>query len=593
MEANETLNKNSLMKFIRGIWQKPGLFVAAVISTLIATASGILYPHMTRLLIEQMQTGIMAWTAVVWLLAVLLGGAVFSAIGAYLLRNIAQGFVRDLRIRLIDSQLHAPAAVIEQRQAADSANRIISDARIIGQFLSDQIAGAFGSVLTLLFSIAFLLTIDLVLSGILFACVLVSFMLIFPVASRMEGISKAIQESEARFMGRAAEVLLNIRLVKASTAEHEESRLFSESAGALFSENMREAKVFAVLSPIADMAISGTLVLVLAAGAYRVSMGSLEIASLVAFILYLFNVVMPVTQLSIFSAEYNKASGAAERLTEAADVQRESYSIGDSVDSLQKPLQIRNLVFAYPGNDSPVLALDQLHIDSGETIALVGLSGAGKSTLLAMISRLYEQDGLYLDGRDSREILLSDWRQRCAYVHQNSPVLSGSVYFNLCYGCDPKPDRQACEEVLRDLKLWDMLDAKDGLDTYIGEQGGNVSGGQRQRLSVARAMLRNPDILLLDEATSALDSQTEKDIQNALLPLMRNCTTLIAAHRLNTVMNADRIILLHEGRIVASGRHQELLQTSSEYELLVREQLQPAGLINQEGTPAPAVEQYS
>jgi ATP-binding cassette subfamily B protein AbcA/BmrA len=552
--------------------RRPVPLVIALICTLATTASSIFYPYLTQLLIEDI-SGPFPWNQILTLGTVLLGGSLFSAINVYVLRELGQHLVKELRMSLVNHRLMTPVSMIEKTQAADSANRIMSDTRLIGSFVSDQVASAVGSILTLIFSVIFLVSIDPILAMVLFGCVGLSFLAIMPIASKMAGITKAIQECEAKTLGRIAEVLLNIRLVKASTAEKEESQLFDSAVQELYNENMKEARIYTFLGPIVDTAISVSLVLVLTMGAWRVASGELTMAALVAFILYLFNVVLPVTQLSIFGAEYSKTLGATQRISEILEQPNEEPSSGLRVNSINGTLIIQNLQFTYPDHNQKVLDIQDLTLEPGKTTALVGLSGAGKSSILSLINRLYDSPGILLHGKDIRHYCLEDWRYRCAYVHQNAPVLSGTVYFNLTYGLKDKPSRTDCEKVLVQVKLWELLKDKEGLDTFISEQGGNISGGQRQRLAVARAMLRKPEILLLDEATSALDSQTEKDIQMALAPLMEGSTTLVAAHRLNTVRNAHCIVLLHQGRVTALGRHEELLERSEEYRLLVKEQL--------------------
>ena len=572
---NESYQKLSTL--IRRVQFKK--YVVLVISLLscLEALSAVIYPLLTQQLVDGLSSGALPWGKILILCGVLLFSAVLTALNMRFIGQVGQSFVLQTRQRLHKHLLLLPVYQFEKGQAAEPANRLASDTVIIGEFISKHVASSFGSVIVLVLSVAILLSIDKVLTLALLTCIAISLLVIFPLATGMTKITHEKQHSEANLIGRLAEVFMQIRLVKQSGAEQAEVKLSQPVFDKLFGLGMKEIKLFSLLGPSVSIAISASLIVVLTVGVSRVGEGAISIGAFVAFILYLFNVAMPVTQLSIFAAELNKASGAAIRLTELEASEEEHYG-GDEVSLQGQQLEIKKLQFTYPGKTTPSLNIDSLIIEPNQITALVGESGAGKTSVFTLINRLYQSEGIYCRDTEGKlqtisQFNLRQWREQIANVSQSSPVLSGTVEFNLNYGLEKPLDSQSCFDALEKAQLLSFIEDNEGLHTQLGEQGVNLSGGQRQRLSIARAILRQPKLLLLDEATSALDTQTERAVNDALFPIMQSTTTVVVAHRLSTVLNADKIVLLHQGRVIAEGAHTELLGSSPAYHKLVQEQL--------------------
>jgi ATP-binding cassette subfamily B protein AbcA/BmrA len=317
------------------------------------------------------------------------------------------------------------------------------------------------------------------------------------------------------------------------------------------------------------------VVAVIGYGGMRVSSGALTAGDMVAFILYLFQIVIPVGQLMQFFTQLQKAMGATERIAATLSHPEEDYASGREVTDIREPITVDHVTFAYPGGE-PVLRDVHFTIIPGKVTALVGPSGSGKTTLFALLERYYRpQKGTIRLGDDPIDSFsLKSWRRQIGYVSQESPLIAGTIRENICFGTD----RDISDEELRHAARMAYADTfiealPNQYDTEVGERGMKLSGGQRQRIAIARALLRNPNILMLDEATSNLDSQAEIVVQQAFKNLMRGRTTIVIAHRLSTVIDADQIVFIEKGVVTGIGTHEQLFRTHPMYREFAIQQL--------------------
>ena len=341
------------------------------------------------------------------------------------------------------------------------------------------------------------------------------------------------------------------------------------------------AKLNALVQPIMSLCIQGAFIVVLGYGGYRVAIGDMTLGDLVAFLLYLFMLVMPLAQAVHAFTTLQAGLGALDRMQEvmqipAEDADEESLSptFPRSLATSSAMLELADVSFAYDGGPA-VLDHVSFTVDRGSRTAIVGPSGAGKSTALALVERFYDPSAgtVSLDGVDVSTLPRDEVRRRIAYVEQEAPVLAGSIADNLRLAAPDASDDELME-VLGQVGLSELVDRTDrGLDVPVGDDGVLLSGGQRQRLAWARALLAGPELLLLDEPTSSVDSRTEQVLQDALRTASRERTVLVVAHRLATVADSDRIVVLDNGRITAVGTHGELLASSPLYRELATHQL--------------------
>ncbi|MGV3084075.1 ABC transporter ATP-binding protein, partial [Enterococcus dispar] len=319
----------------------------------------------------------------------------------------------------------------------------------------------------------------------------------------------------------------------------------------------------------------GLFVGILGYGAVRVQAGTLTSGELVAFLLYLFNIIAPAASFATFFSQVQKAMGATERIQAILETATEPNTDDTAISVTGKTIEASHISFSY--DDSKVILQDISFAAKPNTVvAFAGPSGGGKSTIFSLLERFYEPNSgqITIGGQNIHDLSLKDWRSQIGYVSQDSAVFAGSIRDNLQYGLD---------QLLTDEEMWQGLalayadqfvrDFPNQLDTEIGERGVKLSGGQKQRIAIARAFLRNPNILMLDEATASLDSQSEEKVQRALDQLMAGRTTLVIAHRLSTIVDADKIYFIEHGEVTGSGTHRELIASHPLYAKYVSEQV--------------------
>ncbi|HYD54673.1 MAG TPA: ABC transporter ATP-binding protein, partial [Gemmatimonadaceae bacterium] len=371
---------------------------------------------------------------------------------------------------------------------------------------------------------------------------------------------------------RLNEVLAGIRTVKLFAMEREERRRFLDGVAEGNAIVLQGVSVDARTGAARALVATAARLAVLGVGGWLVLRGEMTAGSLVAFLGYVSGLMGPVQGLTGTYQTMRKASVALETIFELIDAEPASRDQAHAVGAplVRGDLRFEDLAFAY-ASGPPVIDGVDLHVRPGETVALVGPSGSGKTTLTALLVRLHEpQRGrVLLDGIDVRELTAESLRRNVAVVSQDIHLFNDSVHANIAYA-RPGASRAEVEAAARAADAHEFIAAlPDGYDTMIGDRGGRLSGGQRQRLAIARALLKDAPVLVLDEATSALDGLSETHIRDALARLRAGRTTLLVAHRLSTVVSADRVVVLADGRVLAEGRHDELLQTCGYYASLV------------------------
>jgi ABC-type multidrug transport system fused ATPase/permease subunit len=518
--------------------------------------------------------------AVLLLVVVLLLASALGAGQQYLLQRTAEGVVLTTRLTLADRLLRLPVAEYDRRRIGDLMSRVGADTTLLRATVTSGIVEVAGSVVIAVGALVAMALVDVWLLALTVLAVSVGLISVVLVSRGVRRLSRQAQEAVGVMSAAVERALSAVRTIRASGATAREVAGVGASARRSYEAGVRVARLEAMVSPIGSIAVQGAFLAVLGVGGYRVASGSITVAALVAFILYLFLLVMPLGRMIGAWTQLQTGLGALTRIQEILALEpehdeRPERIPGGSTARLAAPiLELEDVSFGY-GDGTDVLRGVSLQVPAGSRVALVGPSGAGKSTILALIEGFYPLGGgvLRWAGTDVRELPRAALRARLGYVEQEAPVLAGSVRDNLLL---TRPDASDPElwAALADVGLTDVVGRSPrGLDVLVGDEGVLLSGGERQRLAIARSLLARPVLLLLDEPTASLDARNEALLRQTLATASADRALLVVAHRLSTVLDSDEIVVLDAGRVVARGTHAELVDSSPLYRELATAQL--------------------
>ncbi|MGG5317881.1 ABC transporter ATP-binding protein [Enterococcus sp. AZ072] len=575
MTGKPAFKLRDFIRLINSVNPKKFLFFLGIGLSLVTSGASLIVPQLTKGLIDTSELARIDSKMLVVLILAFAAQLGFGTIGGFLLRYVGESAVKTLRERLWSHLLKLPVGYFDDHKSGESSSRLVNDTSVIKELVTSQFPNFITGAIQLVGSMIILFVMDWKMAALMFLAVPVMVLIMLPIGRIMMKIGKQLQSATADFNAEASEKLSEIRLIKSSNGEEFEKRSGGEFINRIFRLGVKDAKVEAVLQPIMMTAMLGLFVGILGYGAVRVQAGTLSSGELVAFLLYLFNIIMPAATFATFFSQVQKAMGATERIEQILETSVEPVGQGKEIVVAGKNIGAENLSFGYTA-ERPVLSNVSFEAKPNTVIAFAGPSGGGKSTIFALLERFYQPTSgkVLIDGQDIQELDLTHWRSQIGYVSQDSAVFAGSIRDNLQYGL---------ERTLTDEELWHGLslayadqfvrDFPEQLETELGERGVKLSGGQKQRIAIARAFLRDPNVLMLDEATASLDSQSEEKVQRALEQLMEGRTTLVIAHRLSTIVDADQIYFIEKGEVTGHGSHSELMQTHPLYAEYVKEQV--------------------
>lgn len=516
------------------------------------------------------------WTAVAFaLVAATIVKGICDYAGTYLVNYSGFGMITDLRNDLYDSILRRSAAFFQKFTTGTLVSTIVNDIERVQYAMSNVLAEFLQQVFTLIFTACVVVLLGGKLAWILLLFVPFILYSAGKIGRRVRHTTRKGQDKLADIQNILQETITGNRIVKAFGMEHWEIARFREAARRLFRANLRSVAAAAISSPLMDIFGAVAIALLLLLGRQEIVHHVMTAGVFFAFIVAVFKLYEPVRKFALFHNNFQQALGASSELFKFMDAQDElrEKPAAKTLPPFSVNIRFEAAGFSYEADGESsrdILCGINLEVRAGEVLAVVGSSGAGKSTLVHLIPRFFDVTAgrLLIDGHDVRDVTLASLRSQIGVVTQETVLFNDTVRNNIAYG-QPDVSQKKVEEAARAALAHDfIMDLPEGYNTFIGERGFRLSGGERQRIAIARALLKNAPVLILDEATSALDSESEALVQSALQNLMAGRTVVVIAHRLSTIRRADRIVVLENGRIEETGRHDDLMKKFGTYRRL-------------------------
>lgn len=539
--------------------------VFAVFCMIVAAAAYLVVPWLIKNVVDEVLQA-----KAMWMLNLIVGAILivfllrgFATYGqTYNMSYIGQRVIIDIREALFKHLQRMSLSYFDRRKTGVIMSNLTNDVGALQSAIVENLVSMVTESVTLIGSFVSMLLIDWKLTLVTLITVPMVLGIINIFGKRLRLAGHDVQGRTADITSLLQETLSGIRVVKSFAHEDHEIKRFTTENENNFRAVMRATKLTSLLSPLVEFSAAIAITVILWYGGYSVVTGSITAGSLIAFLIYAINLSNPVKRLSQVYGNIQKAMAAGDRVLETLDTPEDVVEKENAIvmPPIQGHVVFDHVDFTYDGEK---MALQDfcLDVEPGEVTAVVGPSGAGKTTLANLLPRFYDvaNGRVCIDGIDVRDVTFTSLREQIGLVPQDTMLFNTTIWENILYGNLAATD----EEIVEAAKAANVMEfaqkLPNGLDTIVGERGNSLSGGQRQRVAIARAILKNPKILILDEATSALDTESERLVQEALDRLMRGRTAFVIAHRLSTIQNADRIIVLQQGKLVEQGTHEELL----------------------------------
>ncbi|MCZ7524861.1 ABC transporter ATP-binding protein [Bacillus pacificus] len=567
--------------WIKKVWNitnpSKSYFILGLFLSIVSGLFSLVIPLLIRDIMDQFSKGV-SFELLSKLFFFLILGMVFTSFSLYLLSKVGEEIVKNLRDKLWSKLLKLPINYYNKNKSGEMVSRITNDTTVIVNVMTHEIIDLITNCITLILSIIILFTLDIPMTLVLISVIPITLFVVMPLGKRIHDVSFQEQTTMSQLTAYLSQRLSEIKFIKAYNNQLKEIENGKGYFLFLLKCRLKKAKINSILIPIVGLFTHVILIGVIGFGAWRVDQGLISSGELVAFLLYLFQIVTPFVQMNHFITSLQEAKGAMKRIFEILEEQEEQEEQIEIVTQnniiLPTELEFKNVSFGYNENQT-ILKDVSFKIKKGSFTALVGPSGSGKSTIFSLIERFYNpiKGDILLGNQSYKYINLNNWRENFSYVSQDTSIFPGTVKENILYGVNKTITDNEIIEISKLANAHEfIMNFPDGYNTQVGERGNQLSGGQKQRIAIARALIRNTNFLLLDEATANLDSESEKQIQESINSLINKQTTFVIAHRLSTIIKADQIIVLENGNITGIGNHNELMNKNKYYQNVIKQQ---------------------
>ncbi len=554
---------------------KKGLFIVGILLSFVATICSLGITLMLKEFIDAFNHG--ASGQLLSKLAIVIVVQLFASVASsFLLSYTGVDAVSTLRSALWQHIVDLPIPYFGRNRTGELSSRVVNDTSTIFELISSQFSNAINGIISIVGSLTLMLLLNFRLTIIILIVVPLMAVIIVPMGQVLARISKAIQKETANLNSAAVQMIGQNRLVKAMVAEKALKQQGKDQVDRIKGFSVRQIKLISVLNPVLNIMLLAAIFIIIVYGGILVQTNALTIGSLVAFLMYAVQMISPLSSVTGLVTALQQTVGATERIDNILDSPVEDKRLsGETLTSINT-IDFDHVDFGYEP-DKPVLKDIDMQIQRGERIALIGESGSGKTTLVSLLESYYTptRGELNVNGQAMTNYTVPSIRDRIGYVSQEVDLMPGTIRDNLLLGSTQAVSDERLSDLLAQVGLADWLaELSAGLDTDVGERGLNVSGGQRQRLAIVRALVREPSLLILDEATASLDNQNQERVTQLLATLPADLTTITIVHRLNQIEAYPRILFMEDGRITGDGDHNTLLATHDRYRDFYRLQYQ-------------------
>jgi ATP-binding cassette subfamily B protein len=559
-------------------------FLASVLGVMVlAFAQSMSDLYLPTLMSDIIDTGVVKGdTAYIWriggLMLLVAGGSALCAVAAsYLSSRTAMGFGRNMRHSVFSRVSSYSLHEFDKIGTATLITRTTNDITQVQMVMLMIMRMMISAPMTMIGGIVMAVSKDAKLSLVLVVVLPVLVGTVMIIANKGIPLFKAMQVKLDKLNQVVREYLIGIRVIRAFNQEPYEQKRFAEASGDLMNTAIKVNRIMATMMPVMMLVMNFTSIAIIWFGGKRIDAGHMQVGDMMAFIQYAMQIMFSLVMVSMMFVMIPRAEASAVRINEVLDTVAEICDPAQAkkADAQRGYVEFRDVTFSYPGAEQPAISHISFSAHPGEVTAIIGGTGSGKSTLLNLIPRFYDVDSgaVLVDGVDVREMAQADLRAKIGLVPQKAVLFTGTIAENIRYGNANATDEQVRHAAQVAQATEFISGMKDGFDSEISQGGTNVSGGQKQRLSIARALVRRPEVYLFDDSFSALDFKTDARLRAALKQETADATVLIVAQRVSTVMDADRIVVLDEGQIAGIGTHKELMESCEVYREIVSSQL--------------------